>query len=472
MLLAALGGCFYGAEIEDPPGPAGGKADGSASCEDEPKYGDGTCQLDLGCGVPDIDCFAIYPDDEAASVYIREVGFATVPVTNTAYYGRAHTLLDRAWEMFRADVPVGRLADKPPAIVVVDKMTANAFIIGANGPGMTSWSVQIHSELLRSSYSDETIVSTLLHELTHAVRQHTVDEIKTRTYRFFSTDTPEVLGFQQTDRSTEHALYREWADAAELAGMYSEDWLDALPYDGVLASLFVTLEQRATYTQTGCAATLASLRTIMRHITARRLDGSITLPDAEKASLRTHLETMRSCASNPAMSFRALVDFGGPEWVEYVDQLMLADEKPLWTAPAFTAIATLTANRRATMRKVEARFAASVHRPWSSLRYFSTEEEADDYAVRIGKHHGVALAGREEFFLGNVGPDREACAALLAAGQPVAYGRNLFDAHHASCWRIAHGRQIAALPEATSRETVEPREPWTPTRVQVPTPIY
>lgn len=57
LLLVALvaAGCVAGAAGDDDPA-SGGKADGNGTCEDV-KYGDGTCHIDLGCRIPDIDCF-------------------------------------------------------------------------------------------------------------------------------------------------------------------------------------------------------------------------------------------------------------------------------------------------------------------------------------------------------------------------------------------------------------------------------
>ena len=69
LAVVVMAGCVDAGPMEyDIDGD--GKADGNGTCEDA-KYGDGTCHIDLACGVPDIDCFQTYASDEEATASSR-----------------------------------------------------------------------------------------------------------------------------------------------------------------------------------------------------------------------------------------------------------------------------------------------------------------------------------------------------------------------------------------------------------------
>jgi hypothetical protein len=80
----------------------------------------------------------------------------------------------------------------------------------------------------------------------------------------------------------------------------------------------------------------------------------------------------------------------------------------------------------------------------STLRYYTTEEQADDVAIavlyKIGADPLALTKFLEERYV--VGADRAACENEIAAGEPT-YGI-LSIRHHSRCWRIAHGRALAS----------------------------
>ena len=98
----------------------------------------------------------------------------------------------------------------------------------------------------------------------------------------------------------------------------------------------------------------------------------------------------------------------------------------------------------------------------TTLRYFSTEEAADDATVPVLRDMGLPADGVGQFF--NVlmdGAGRTACDSLLAAGTTPPYG-DLVDEHHATCWRISHVRQVAALPGKQRSAAELPDATYTP----------
>ena len=81
-----------------------------------------------------------------------------------------------------------------------------------------------------------------------------------------------------------------------------------------------------------------------------------------------------------------------------------------------------------------------------SLRYYSYEEEADDMAVRVLAALDMDRDELSKLLLkieGDAGAQE--CLSLLSQGQIPSYGV-LSDAHHGTCFRIYHMRQVALNP--------------------------
>jgi len=103
------------------------------------------------------------------------------------------------------------------------------------------------------------------------------------------------------------------------------------------------------------------------------------------------------------------------------------------------------------MLEIAARVTQDTGRDISSLRYFSTEEAADDATVPVLRDMGLAPDGVAQFFTALLTGDAGAqCNALLAAKTTPPYG-DLVDEHHGTCYRIAHVEQLTTLPTKTRR---------------------
>lgn len=440
----------------------------STTCAD-PTYGDGTCQLDLACGMPDIDCYAVYPSDRDAAAAVHDLtGMRTVQ-TNDPRYPRARALLDRAWEMFRDQVAVDRLADQRLSVVVVDDPTQNAFVLPDPRPGMVMWSIQIHRGLLDTMTDDE-VVSVLLHELSHAVRQHVVADVAERIERFYVTGTPERLGYLQSDVAPVRALAQAWRRAAYLAGPYSSVALQALPFGGDLGILFDQYAARQPYTVPACADALAGLRRAANATSVRPLDGSLEPRSIDPYAYASNYVTLTNCTP-PSLTFRNLVAPLGATWMNWIAAELDPSEAAIWEKPALEAIFTLVGQRRSAMRTLEARLATEHSIGWPQLRIFTYEEAADDESVHISTAAGEEqqLGSAFHAMLATLAPE---CDEQIASGRLVPYGVDLTEPHHAMCWRIAHAAQIAAEPATSARSLAVSPEPWTPTRPQTPRPMY
>ena len=91
------------------------------------------------------------------------------------------------------------------------------------------------------------------------------------------------------------------------------------------------------------------------------------------------------------------------------------------------AVSALTTNRRERMRSLE-----TTVTPWSAVRYFSTEEDADDVSVMVMRGAGLDTTALADMLVGML-PDaaRAHCEALVTARQVRPYGIDLVDEDHA-----------------------------------------
>jgi hypothetical protein len=443
------------------------------ACPD-PRYGDGTCQADLSCGVPDIDCFVIFPTDlDAASWATQRIGTSTLGQTDPLFV-RARALTDRAWAMFTMDVPVGRLATHRVGLSVMDDPRINAFALADGDPGKVGMSVQIDRGLLENGLTDDQIVGVLLHELTHVVKLHALIDVQFLTRKYYVAYDGEPIGAFEHEPKVARAAGIAWRAYAVMGGIANDPVYSDLPIDGNLANLF---DQYATSVQTRIPACIDAVN-VVEHLrgTLNRmpLDGSIPFSPAQQAAATGSLDMLHTCVAGDPFTLRDLASALGSAWTVYLATELSGPEKTLLDGRALESILALVQKRRSQLHRIEEAFTARTTAPWTALRYYSYEEEADDYSVRIGTAHGVDEVGVSATMFAVLGDARPACEAVLAA-PPVPYGINLLDDHHAPCWRIAHARQLAAMLTAHAAPALAPsppRETWTPTRRETPTPVY
>src|SRR4051794_22749597 len=115
-LCLALAGCVDALGADDDP-TGGGKSDDPGAGGD-PKYGDGTCHMDLACGIPDIDCFQVFATDQDAYQTASSLNISLLPPTD-AHYAKARALLDKSWDLFKANTPLGKLAEQRLSLVLI-----------------------------------------------------------------------------------------------------------------------------------------------------------------------------------------------------------------------------------------------------------------------------------------------------------------------------------------------------------------
>ncbi len=416
---------------------AGGKADATGTCKDT-KYGDGTCHIGLEttCGVADIDCYTTFENATAARSWSEDNGLALV-LASDPRGARARKLVDRAWTMFKARYPVGALSSKYLAAEVIDDPQANAFVGGNQEGNKQVFAVFIHAGLLTSRYSDDDILGAVAHELAHLARLHSFPEVQTSLTRYYNAGASEPIGALQPDRATARAAALRWKTLAEMVGSDSRIELGGLPTGGSQGDLFQYLLGSAlTSTNATCKANALAARDLWVDIvTDRELDDSIAIHATTRDDAETVLELLAACPNN-----------------------------------AFDALTSVVAGKRAELRALAAEL-ASKGTPITKLRYFSYEEQADDFSVRVTHHAGLSTVGSSGVAVKILGANAGECEALRANNQ-VPYG-DLLDPHHGMCWRLAHMHQYkasfgtqAAIHIDDADDVIEyaPIEPYVPTQ--------
>jgi hypothetical protein len=449
-------------------GAAGGTGAGGAppkACND-PKYGDGVCQLDVACDAPDIDCFLTFADQASVEAWftdterqLAEAGGrpprAIVP-SSDARWIKMRALLDKGWQSYQSANKVGDLAKFSPALVVVDDPTVNAFALADLASERSGFAVMVHTATLDADTPEGPMLGLVMHELEHAVGLHLIQKGQDRFRRFYvARGGKEPLGAAQAEDPVAREYGTKWRDLASDVGVYDHEDLGGIPVgpeNGVARVLSTAIKARLQEpgADQACGEATQALGQVGAAILGRmaKLDGAYVPGQPLRPAIDETLELLRDdCLGDEAPSFvdvLAALQKVTPEQI--LADLPKADRDLVEGRHIVDAVASIAIARRAAMRAIEADFTAATGEPWSSLRFYSTEEAADDATVPVLRGADLKPDALGDFFLTKLAePDTAgACADVLDANQVPPYGVDLFDEHHAVCYRIYHVRTVAA----------------------------
>jgi hypothetical protein len=461
IVWLVVAGCA-GDPVDDGGDCEGGKCDGPAdqSCAD-PRYGDGTCQTELSCAVPDIDCFRTFADDTEAASWMERVEVVleqteghtrrkVIPVTDPRYPA-VRALVDRGWEAFRKQRPVGLLGNSRPALAIVEDAAPNAAAGQDPETGKSAFAVIINTSLISLQTSESARLGLIMHELQHAIGLHKIGDTEKKIRRYYiAKGITEPIGKQQADDPVARTHAEMWVELAGKVGIWSTAALGGLPTTGELKNLFLFGFQNARAANpNGCDQSAIAFNALNEALGAATdpLDGSITMPPGTLASRASIAITdLQTCFASFNYGFVQVYAAHRNITISQAEASLSAEDRALVAGkPFFRALVDLIGARRAAMRNVEAAFTGATGASWSQLRYFSYEEDADDVSVPVLRAAGLDPAGLGDFLFAAVDDaTRERCGELLALGLTPPYGLNLPDDHHAPCWRIAHIEQLAA----------------------------
>jgi hypothetical protein len=431
------------------------------------RYADGSCDLDLDCAAPDLDCFVTFEDDAEATEWFAK--FEEVLAgeelreprallsSDDPRYARMRELLDRGWESYTAAIPVADLADFRPGLVIVEDPSVNAFVAPDLDLERAGLAVMVQTGTLDLGGTDDALLGLIMHELEHAVGIHFHPEVKARTTRYYQVAPGEAepFGFEQaSDPDIGEAIELLIATGREV-GLQPHAELNGMP---LFTGMFFTTLQLAQQSGTekdpvACEDAGAgfdlTIELLVSHF--RSLDGSLDL-GAEGADLEyitgEYFDTLKNdcLADSTATLFDVLAFQLGatPEQIRAQttpEDLALVDGEHV-----IDALRLVTLDRYDRINAVEDVLASETGAGIDSLRYFTTEEAADDRTVEVLRGAGLEADGLASFFLDALmsPEDRAECLAIVEAGEVPPYGVDLADDHHATCWRVWHVQELAA----------------------------
>ena len=487
LLVGALGGCAI-LDDEDGDGPGGKADDPDGTCTD-PGYGDGTCQTDLACAAPDIDCFLVFDEQSAAEQWFSKFEStlaaeqfrdprAIIPSSDPRWQ-HMRQLLDRGWDAYQDVNAVGDLAAASPALIVIEDPTVNAFVVPDLETGKAGFAVVVQTGLLDKGGEDAPMLGLVMHELEHAVALHIVADVKVRLRRFYAAGAyEEPLGFEQLDDATAREAAEAWRAIADEAGPFADEELGGMPVgESQLARIFKTaLLPHVESHAEACAGPMAELEALQGDLVPLLdpLDMSWDVTPELRGQIDAALDHLREeCMADFTQSFADVVAGIAGTTPQAILDSMPAEDRALADGVHFiAAVEALGIDRRAKLRAVQQAYATATGQPWDRVRFFSFEEAADDATVPV-LHAMDMQPDALGVFLVNVLDDATIprCQSLLDDGATPPYGADLSDEHHATCWRIAHVTQLADSGKVTG-ETSPPEQSSRRPRVPLALPAH
>ena len=460
LLSLALAACEVEDAGDDP--ECTGKCDDVGepdACEAAGRYGDGPC--DGTCALPDTDCFLRFDDHAGADEWFT--GFeanlaasesrpprALIGETDPRFV-RMRDLLERGWASYAGERPVGQL-DRAPELVVIDDPSVNAFVAFDRPNGKIGWAVMVQTGLIDLSVSEAALLGVVMHELTHAVDRHVLPDAGDRIRIHYQVEPGEAepLGFAQTDEPVARAAISAWRKLGDEAGPYPLAELNGVPTgsESLMTRVFNAVVQRAVAAdEVACAAAVERIGPLSAFLGERTspLDGLLRpLDDAERAELDRLSSDLVAALRDPCLAgstldlFPLIAELFGVTIEEVRAEFDPADEELILGLSILDQITTLTTDRYARMREVEAMLVADTGLDTYSLRYYSSEEAADDSTVPVLSGMDLAPDALGEFMLAMLTDEtRVTCGEILGRDEVPPYG-DLIDEHHAFCWRAYH----------------------------------
>lgn len=437
--------------------------DGGPACDD-PKYGDGTCDLDTSCGMSDIDCFTTFETQAEAQAYAVEVEALLpanprplVPTTDPRFV-RLRRLLDEAWVAYRDTYDVGDMADHTPQLVVFEDPSLNAFLPS-----------DIHKEFKAAAFvvvansgldallaSDDQVIGILAHELEHALALHVIPEMKQRFLRYYvAPGTDEPFGFEQPDQAAVRDSVENWTAVAADIGYFTDVELGGWPPLGtstIRTAFMALVGDRITANPVACSASVTQFTTAETMIMTayKGIDDALAVEGTNaKAVLDAALIKLRDeCMAGFQPDFiQILAGVLKRDPVMFRASLSAEDRALMEGKHALDGAYAFVIDRRRKMRAIQSAFTTTTGQAWTRARYFSIEEAADDASVAVMRTAGIkpdAIGDALPVLYGAGSATEKDCRDLLAAGTRPPYGENLADDHHGSCWRSRHVQDFAA----------------------------
>jgi hypothetical protein len=443
------------------PTDEGGDDEPVVACTD-PAYGNGVCDLDTTCDVVDVDCFVTFDTPDSAKAWFDASGQAanvgaSLPVSD-ARHAPTQALIDEGWEAYKKVFKVGELADERVQLVLIDNSSVNAFAMGDKDRVRAGLAMMVNTGLIDANAPKAQVLGVIMHEFHHAMALHVNPTVKERMIKYYKAPAgSEPIGNRQADDPAVRAHFDAWTTYGEWAGWASDVEFAGLPmlFDVVKSSRGLAgyvfkkliLERVAANPTTACTTSANAFMALHTRLIGleRRIDNGFTLAAAESQNVITATTNLRNDCFGTAVTGDAIT---------HMARLLSIPEAPLRESfPAdlkaeiegktvITGLHNSIQVARTKMRELEAASAAQLGVSWDRVRYFTTEEDADDASARIMLEMGLAVDGGSQLLIGTDPALSSVCMPMLSSGSVIPYGEKLTDDHHATCWRASHQQLV------------------------------
>jgi hypothetical protein len=368
-------------------------------------------------------------------------------------YPAVRKLMREVWEAFQQSHP-NLTTDLPtPQIVLVNDDSKTAHAMNDIVKEKTLWAISYNTGLL--TLPEDQQFAILAHELTHALLRHAATR-KKRPNRYFLAarhESPEL------DQPNDPALERDIEDRSgemKMTGLATSPELLDLPTFGEIPlytrMLTHVIGTKIDVNKPECQQLIMTSTVWERYVMQKYslIHGRMILAPAEKQTLRNlserYLDNLRGCLGKMKYT---IVDY----LVELV-KLPRNQIEALLNTPQFTSqraeltifedagnfVDGLTRTVNKSRKKI-----ANIESRWdmSRVRFFSDEDEADNFSLRASKAKHKNTEALVNFLLGllPVG-ERQSCEEMIQHGQVPPFG-SLADDHHSECYRIWRIRALA-----------------------------
>ena len=370
-----------------------------------------------------------------------------LPATDPRF-ARVQKIVDKHWA---AILPKYAPNIPPPVALLVDSDVQNAFAVYDPRVKKEADGIVILSAIL--TLGDADVEAIVAHELGHLVTKNAIPSYQAAVFKYYKAPLDkEPLGIEQNDDPTIRAQVEPYRDDATEVGEFSWAEFHGIPVGNGLLSQFWSGYITANYkaANPGCAQFAtdynAMQAVLSSGVTADQT--TIVLNAAQLASLDTASKAVEAssvtCMKPPAGTdfFQALAD----KYSLTRDQVVQAfpqDKVDIVTGKdALTGLFGMVDIARARLRQVKS------NPDFPQFRYYTQEEQADDFAMGILKAEGTSPENMGAALLSFEPADQKtACTDMIAANTVPAYG-DLSDPHHSNCYRAFHAHAFKAYLDA------------------------
>jgi hypothetical protein len=425
---------------------------------------------------PIADHYVAWPTDAKREAFLSEY----LPMmglrrsTKAGELPALQAMVDALYPSIVAELPAETQGmAEPPHVVLIDDALPNAFAANdpRESPPRAPWLLFVNEGLLTLNAPAEEVRGVMAHEIAHLVAKHQFPDAPARVRRHYSTgarDEKSVVPSLEKDDEQVRAFADKFESLVAFGGAFDVPALKGFPvrFSGLIKPIryhvFFEMMGRVPTTECGeygqkYGAMQESLRKHLSKFDHQlRIEGA-AVPETERVATEaeraatacatsasitlTDLAVEHELAMNPGRrSELEAASAKGPEALRAA--VLDADEIAVDDGGGGDVVSKLLALGKM-KRQLLAKHVQSAAGGADKLRRYAEEVEADQIAVRVLRHAGIAPAAGAGFLLRSLDSGARAqCDATLGRGEVPPFGGFSF-LHPATCWRVFQARLFA-----------------------------